>query len=939
MNCYSSRIGCLIYFDDIEYDRCLCEPSTLFLLGIDAVTTPSDSYSIEDIDGNVVPNEKSLKYLTIRKDIVGDLYDKIIYYLSLHYNEYIQDDTSDTHNDEKTFDVNNLKVFMNRLTGTHSDRIVPIIFHECDSARLIKDIDSSDAYNDLASRIQKIFNFAGYDVADNELPILGKPFITDQLVIDAIDNYNKELKTAHEEKQHYRHYYKVIDYKAMYLYALGVLYGCKCLGYPEDLIWQSNPSEWYVGESAEYTNLVNTAYTVFRFHYSHPIKKIDSDKNLFNKYKAIQLNCFWNFDNSDGKIKPDEKHCTVLSIEDNSLIERRVIYSRSTGPQKPIPGSYFSENAWLPLDSSVICSDPKRGIVHNCDKSVTRYIGHNKVEIKQAYQYASHKYLSPTIEETSFISDGNLGWVNFDYDSYKKMSDEYAPLTFVEKDFSELPQSKFNNVISKETGSVVGCYESDISDEVHLYGIMSDRINSVDDTWNFDGIDPLFTTLLSESDFNDKYYTEVSPDGYTLTNYYDLSRQVSLYINNDNPEYYFDGNEDALLVDKGYTLSPSASLDAYVYDTELNLLNQFNLRYNEDLDAYWSSEWDPKEWLSDFDSNIYINTGSSISLYRNVELLFDSTATYYNNVSTSSFICNTTNTSYDLSFGFIKIDSLYNKGITSYECEIVEEDPYGNPLVDLDGSYIAWYDSKVNKYWNGYIKQWQDEVPTKAEELPHGEMTLYLIPPNEFWNGNYSVPTSDGTAKPASVTCFGVYGNFTATAKLRGTDGNSLSFTIQNYYGGSKSVTIYYDGVQVFSRMIDRLENVRLDEIGNDYITFSGNWPYWGGPNGSIHSRTYYLLCGLDESSVQGIPLYYEDGTQAKISDYIPYKIISVNRRIYNRIGSGWGYMEKVESNADIDASKLSFVSDSSGNLLLSYSGDQHITAMRGFIFSWAYNL
>lgn len=216
-------------------------------------------------------------------------------------------------------------------------------------------------------------------------------------------------------------------------------------------------------------------------------------------------------------------------------------------------------------------------------------------------------------------------------------------------------------------------------------------------------------------------------------------------------------------------------------------------------------------------------------------------------------------------------------------------------------------------------------------------MTLYLIPPNEFWNGNYSAPTSDGTAKPASVTCFGVYGNFTATAKLNGTDGNNLSFTIQNYYGGSKSVTIYYGGVQVFSRTVARLENIRLDEIDNDYIAFSGNWPYYGGDFGP-NNREYYLRCGLDEDT-RGIPLYYTDGTQARLSDYIPYRIISIHTRIYNYIASGWGYMESTTASASIDASKLSFASDSNGNLLLSYSGDQHITAMRGFIFSWACNL
>ena len=594
---YKSSIGCVEYYDSVLHEPRLCDPTMLFILGLEAVTTPQEEYYKEipvidpetgkqkldpdtgdQITESVVDKER-LRKIVLYRDRVGgqEFFDKIVKHLSLF-------GKPDTFEDRVEFYCAGMRMFMNQLTGTDSSRIVPVIFHDIIEFSTLGVENDSD-YNEIYEKITNALNNAG---CKNQI-------------------------------------YKRLDVKSMYSYSLGVLYGCFCLGYNYDSVWNDDSSEWYDGE---YAHLVSSAKNAFTFQFSHPLCCIDIDPKLRRKYHSTQGNKLWNFP--------------------------------------------------------------------------------------------------------------------------------------------------------------------------------------------------------------------------------------------------------------------------------------------------------------------YISTGKTISLYRNSSLLLKGSE--YEDEDGSRLILN--DSSQEIHSGFIRLDSLYESdGITEYKCNIVEEDQYGNPLVDLDGNYIAWYDSKVNKYWNGYIKQWQDEVPTKAEELPQGEMTLYLIPPNEFWNGNYSVPTSDGTAKTASVTCFGVYGNFTATAKLSGTDGNNLSFTIQNYYGGSKSVTIYYDGVQVFSRMIDRLENVRLDEIGNDYITFSGNWPYWGGPNGSIHSRTYYLLCGLDERSIQGIPLYYEDGTQARISDYIPYKIISVNRRIYNRIGSGWGYMEKVESNADIDASKLSFTSDFSGNLLLSYSGDQHITAMRGFTFSWAYNL
>lgn len=326
----------------------------------------------------------------------------------------------------------------------------------------------------------------------------------------------------------------------------------------------------------------------------------------------------------------------------------------------------------------------------------------------------------------------------------------------------------------------------------------------------------------------------------------------------------------------------------------------------------------------------YIPTGKIISVYKNISLLLRGSE--YLDDDDIRYVLNDSS---DINSGFASLDALYKSdGITEYKCDIVEEDLYGNPLVDLEDNYIAWYDSKANKYWNGYIKLWQDEVPTRAKELPHGEMALYLIPPSDFLNGNYSIPISDGVTKYASVTGFGYYSNFVATSKLKGVDGNNLSFIIQKRSNSSMFVAIYYSGTQVFSRTVND-SDVRLDEIDNDYITFSGGWPYFGSSSGSF---TYYLRCGLDDGN-KGIPLYYDDGTMAKLSDYIPYKITSISKRIYSRISSGWGYMEKLESSIDIDASKLSLTSDSSGNLLLSYYGDQPIIAMRGFRFNWEYCL
>jgi hypothetical protein len=597
---YKSSIGCVEYYDDVECEPLLCDPTMLFILGLEAVTTPQEEYYKEvpvidsDTHNPVIDTDTGLPVTEIVVDVIrlrqvviykdrinnDDIYNKVIKYFSIH-------GKPKEFEDRVEFYCAGLRQFMNQLTGTDSSRITPVIFHDIIEFSTLGVENDSD-YNEIYEKITNVLNNAG---CKNQI-------------------------------------YKKLDIKSMYSYALGVLFGCICLGYNFDSIWGNDSSEWYDGD---YDHLVSSAKNIFSFYYFHQLCCVDIDPKLHRKYHSIQDNKIWNFP--------------------------------------------------------------------------------------------------------------------------------------------------------------------------------------------------------------------------------------------------------------------------------------------------------------------YVPTGKTISLYKNIVLLFKGYEYLDDGIR---YILNDSST--EIHYGFVSLDSLYESdGITEYTCSIVEEDQYGNPLVDLDGNYIAWYDSKVNKYWNGYTKMWQDEVPTKAEELPQGEMTLYLVQQNssQFSNGNYSIPIIDSTAKPASVTCFDGYysdGGFTATSKLTGVDGNSLSFTIDNYYDNSKSVTIYYDGSQVFSRTVGRLDYTRLDEIENDYISFSGSWPRWGGPHGWIHSRTYYLLSGVDNDTL-GIPLYYEDGTQAKISDYIPYKITSLNSRIYRYISTDWAAMKTGTSSISIDVSKLSFTSDSSGNLLLSYSGDQHIIAMIGFKFSWAYKL
>ena len=292
---YWSRLGTICYYDFSDYRPYLREPSVLFLLGLESVLTPSSEYidTVPVIDKNTKeqaidpetgellfedkPNKERLKTCILHRDEIGeDEFDKAYFYL---YGKQPKDDVTEIHVTFKNF-----KMYLNTITGVSSDRIVPIICHDCFNHLSIDD------FNVEAQKLIDILNCAGYNVKANSVPYRGKFGVTDPDELAAIDLYNNNLKEIHEKKKLYSQLYKTLDYKSMYSYALGVLYGCQCLGYSD--VFSNDPLLWYNGE---YTNLVKTAYITFKFHADHHICDIDGDKRLYNKYKGTQLNRIWNF--------------------------------------------------------------------------------------------------------------------------------------------------------------------------------------------------------------------------------------------------------------------------------------------------------------------------------------------------------------------------------------------------------------------------------------------------------------------------------------------------------------------------------------------------------------------------------------------------------------------------------------------------------------------
>ena len=730
---YSSRLGCLLYLDDAVGDKCLCEPSLLFILGLEAVTTPQSEYLkeifvVDPVSGNYivdqetdswattfVTDEDRLNSIVIHKDRVGGVFNNIVTYMQFCN---IGNITS-LSDDEVVFECSNLKSFMNEKTGTCTDRICPVILHEHNEEINLEPLDKDDIYNSLTARITDIFNHAGYDVSDREVLFLGKGLETDKTILAAIDEYNSDLFTAHKQMKADRRLFKLLDYKAMYSYALGVLYGCSCLETTDNSMWRTDPILWYNGE---YSNLVKTAYEIFKFHYKHPIQKIDMDPKLFAKYKGIQLNKIWNFDNSEVEIKPDEKNCKILYIEDDELVEKPIVYSKSTGPQRPIPGSYLSDGEWVPLDSEVVCDDPKKGIIHNCDQLIVRYIANNEVVLSSAYKYSKGKYLSPDNENTYFCYTDNMGWVPFSEKLWRDYSIENPVLTFVPLGFDKIPSDAIQLARCIDDGSIVAYYESYVSDVNKKLGVDRRSLFGVIHTENGVPVyenDTLFDNVFSDEHFKSHYVFPITTDGCTLTDYYDLDKLISIYVYDDDPTCMWDGSGEHIpIVNFGYTLTPSTQIDVFV-DSDDICPEKFDLRYNSDEQyGYWSNTWDPKEWVKELDANGLYESIDLTTLYINEEPVLCETPIYtkYMGDDDTMYIFNSQINPYLAPFnhGFILLDDLYNDaGITTYSCIIIYEDDMGNSLLDEDGNPLVWYDHQTDLYWNGIrgVNRWQSEKP------------------------------------------------------------------------------------------------------------------------------------------------------------------------------------------------------------------------------------
>lgn len=523
---YKSSHGTLFYYDPDLYIWKHANPTMLFLLGFESVTTYDNAISDTILISRLVYQRNSNRLVSLEN---FDLFDEIYSYLS-------------SINQTEDFDsylvssLNGLKLVLNDLTGTGKDRTIPLIFHTDVNAKYIDLNDQmyrlpesdrlSKSYYDLqAQKICDIFEDAGFnrnrfyyrksrrflvDKIKDGIHLREYDLIKsnqyDSFISNEIASFNDTYYKLYTEMNSNKLIFYKLDYAAMYSYAFGVLYGCICLEYPIDAVFKIQPTHWYNGI---YFNLVNTAWHCFRFCYNRKYlgsrDPDDKESAEILSYLDIRKNKLKNYtDLSDGVlINSDDRLLYHAYLNDSKVVVKPIIYSKSTATGSNIyNGSYydavdFESSVFLPVDNIVSLTKLNRidnhGVISS-DDLITMYIASDPVKIYRAYAYSQ-----PNIDKSSgsidfstgeflsprpflhFVTTGDLGWIEFNEDewrtvSYNPLSKEYDlihpnTLSLSPMTFSQLPQDcnkdneflYFGKAIDKKSGDIITYYKCLVS--------------------------------------------------------------------------------------------------------------------------------------------------------------------------------------------------------------------------------------------------------------------------------------------------------------------------------------------------------------------------------------------------------------------------------------------------------------------------------------------
>lgn len=817
---YKSSHGTLFYYDPDLYIWKHANPTMLFLLGFESVTTYDNAISDTILISKLVHQRFNNNLVSLEH---FDIFDDIYSYLS-------------SINQTEDFDsylvssLHGLKLLLNDLTGTGKDRTIPLIFHTDINAKSIDLNDPmyrlpesdrlSKSYFDLqAQKICDIFDDAGFN-RDRFYYRKARRFLVDKIkdgshireyslikssqydsfISSEIDDFNNIYYEIYKEMDANKNIVYKLDYASMYSYAFGVLYGCICLEYPVKAVFKLEPIHWYNGL---YFNLVNTAWHCFRFGYNRKYlgSKDSDDKESAEilSYLDIRDNKLKNYSdlNDDIEIHSDDRVLYNAYLDDNNVVVKPIIYSKSTDTgSSNYPGSYadaidFESSETKPIDDIVsqegLIRIDNHGVISS-DDLITMYIASDQVKIYRAYAYESPNIISSSgsidFETGNFLSPrpflhfvptGDLGWIEFNEDewrtvSYSDTSKEYElihpnTLSLMPMTFNQLPQDRdednnflyFGKALDKKSGDIityykclVACTKQDLDadcnelDHIYLYGIF----DGIADLNNSTGIvfpdNDHFKSILSDVRFSDSYIdvTDV-PSEFTEQTYYDLSTPIILLTNGVN----FICIENDEIIERalsyfGYTTTPSVKLPAYIDsrdEDDHHTITEYDLRYNSLPEyGYWSSS--TRQWSGDPDSQVYIMSQNSVTLYAGEIDLGEFSSFTHRQYDNYIYIYSDGSLEFakplNSSLGFISIgtydnhadDSLYNKaGITEYLCPFIIKDDNGNYLTSNraeDGKPLVWYDNISHLYWNGLhdINRWQTLKPILNSQLVYNSL-------------------------------------------------------------------------------------------------------------------------------------------------------------------------------------------------------------------------
>lgn len=659
---YSSKNGYFYYYDAVLYRWNTVEPTLLFILGLEAVTTYDKSLTDSIILSKYVYKSYIDKVEPL--EYIHNIYDTI--YLFLSSLGAVEDNEA-----YLKFNCHGLKLLLNSLTGTNEDRTVPIIFKYDKNNSLLEQFSlqgstSSKSYYDTQSDIiYNIFKRAGYedslttsntpeyyinrssgnvktklDALNSEIRQLTKEINSYnpekssadieglkikkskleqeiKAIINSITLYNSKITDVHNNAMTYSNMYKLLDYKAMYSYALGVLFGCRCLGFDDSVIWRLDPKLWYNGN---YYNLVRTAWFVFRFHWAYSLSdknQISANSYVYSDFQDIVENKIWNFSNDNSLIKTslkiDETNCFCMyldenindSVRANYNISKSILYSNSTMTDTPSDneayGSYLRKYIsskdgsinwkWTSIKDSVSNDKPLKGVVSTRDISMTRYIGNDEVTIYRAYKYDIDNetyYLAPKSSATDigvykkyYVYTGNLGWVAYQPDTLYDLQDEHPTDNREKHNYLSIVQSTptyeslYYGLSSDTTNPHVityyKCYVTDkcvTNEDGTLDDADSDILYGIYDTCILESktIPTNFDYIISSDLFN-KHYKSVESidyDGIASTTFYSLDVAKSLIIEKDSyPPHIYGDTSNNSVYSYGYSDSPSKLVTLY----------------------------------------------------------------------------------------------------------------------------------------------------------------------------------------------------------------------------------------------------------------------------------------------------------------------------------------------------------------------------------------